>query len=64
MNTLYQLVNVFNKAGKWLGQFKNEDTAKSWLKSQKLDIDEHEISRRRPEWSRGGRDEEPRTDRC
>lgn len=59
MNSLYQLVNVFNKAGKWLGQFKNEDTARSWLKSQKLDIDEHEISRRRPKWSRGEQNEEP-----
>lgn len=57
MNSLYQLVNVFNKAGKWLGQFKNADTAESWLKAQKLDLDEHEISRRRP--NRGGNNEEP-----
>lgn len=49
MNSLYQLVNVYNSSKKWLGQFKNEATAKAWLKGQGLNEGDHEISRRRPD---------------
>ena len=53
-NPLYELVNVFLPDGSWAGQFMNEDTAKSWVKSQGLKLDAVEISRRRPEFKRRG----------
>lgn len=51
--TLYQLVNVYDKSKKWIGQFINEGVAVSWLKKQELNVDDYEISRRRPESKRG-----------
>lgn len=48
-NTLYKLVNVYDKSKAWIGQFIDEDTAKAWLKKTGRDESEHEISRRRPE---------------
>ena len=54
MSTLYEMVNVFLPDGSWAGQFMDEDTAKSWVKSQGLKPDAVEISRRRPEFKRRG----------
>ena len=54
MSTLYELVNVFLPDGSWAGQFMDEDTARSWVKSQGLKPDAVEISRRRPEFKRRG----------
>lgn len=36
MSSLYDLVNVFDKDNKWLGQFINEDVANEWIKKYKL----------------------------
>lgn len=36
MNSLYELVNVF-QGDKWLGQFMDEKTAKDWIAKQKLE---------------------------
>jgi hypothetical protein len=33
MSDLYDLVNVFDEAGTWMGQFIDEDTAKDWIKT-------------------------------
>lgn len=52
MSALYDLVNVFDEQGIWLGEFINEEVAKDWLKKHKLDLTKCEISKRRPEWSR------------
>lgn len=52
MSDLYDLVNVFDEAGTWMGQFIDEDTAKNWLKKHELDSSKYEISKRRPEWER------------
>ncbi len=52
MSDLYDLVNVFDEAGTWMGQFINEDIAKDWLKKHELDSSKYEISKRRPEWDR------------
>jgi len=48
-NPLYELVNVYDADGKWLGQFMNEDIAKDWLHKHGKDVLTHEISDRRPE---------------
>lgn len=52
MSTLYDLVNVFNEQGEWLGEFINEEVAKDWLKKKELDVSKYEISKRRPEIKR------------
>lgn len=52
MSTLYDLVNVFDPEGKWLGEFINEAVAKDWLHKHKMDLATHEISKRRPEIKR------------
>ena len=52
MSTLYDLVNVFNPQGEWLGEFINEEVAKDWLKKKELDVSKYEISKRRPEIKR------------
>ena len=52
MSTLYDLVNVFNPQGEWLGEFINEEVAKDWLKKKELDVSKYEISKRRPEMKR------------
>jgi hypothetical protein len=52
MSDLYDLVNVFDEAGTWMGQFIDENTAKDWLKKHELDSSKYEISKRRPEWNR------------
>jgi hypothetical protein len=52
MSDLYDLVNVFDEAGTWMGQFIDENTAKDWLKKHELDSSKYEISKRRPEWER------------
>ena len=52
MSDLYDLVNVFDEAGTWMGQFIDEDTARNWLKKHDLDSSKYEISKRRPEWER------------
>jgi hypothetical protein len=52
MSDLYDLVNVFDEAGTWMGQFVSEDIAKDWLKKHELDSSKYEISKRRPEWER------------
>jgi hypothetical protein len=52
MSDLYDLVNVFDEAGTWMGQFIDEDTARNWLKKHDLDSSKYEISKRRPEWDR------------
>lgn len=31
MSTLYDLVNVYEKSGAWLGQFMSEAAAKRWM---------------------------------
>ena len=48
-NPLYELVNVYDADGKWLGQFMNEDVAKDRLHKHGKDVLTHEISDRRPE---------------
>ena len=52
MSTLYDLVNVFDEQGVWLGEFINEEVAKDWLKKKELDLSKCEISKRRPEIKR------------
>jgi hypothetical protein len=52
MSSLYDLVNVFNEQGEWLGEFINEEVAKDWLKKKELDVTKYEISKRRPEVKR------------
>lgn len=52
MSSLYDLVNVFNAQGEWLGEFINEEVAKDWLKKKGLDVSTYEISKRRPEIKR------------
>jgi len=52
MSTLYDLVNVFNEQGEWLGEFINEEVAKDWLKKKGVDVSNYEISKRRPEIKR------------
>jgi hypothetical protein len=52
MSSLYDLVNVFNPQGEWLGEFINEEVAKDWLKKKELDVSKYEISKRRPEIKR------------
>lgn len=47
MSDAYKLVNVFLPDGTWAGQFMDEDTARSWLKSKGYKLDEVEISKRR-----------------
>jgi len=48
-NPLYELVNVYDADGKWLGQFMNEEIAKDWLHKHGKDLSKHEVSSRRPE---------------
>jgi len=52
MSSLYDLVNVFNEQGEWLGEFINEEVAKDWLKKKGVDVSNYEISKRRPEIKR------------
>lgn len=52
MSTLYDLVNVFDENGEWIGEFINEDIAKYWLKKYDYDLSKCEISKRRPEIKR------------
>jgi hypothetical protein len=52
MSSLYDLVNVFDEQGVWLGEFLNEGIAKDWLKKHELDVNTYEISKRRPEVKR------------
>jgi hypothetical protein len=52
MSSLYDLVNVFDEQGVWLGEFIEEEVAKDWLKKKGLDVSKHEISKRRPEIKR------------
>jgi hypothetical protein len=52
MSTLYDLVNVFDEQGTWLGEFINEEVAKEWLKKKELEVSKYEISKRRPEIKR------------
>ena len=52
MSSLYDLVNVFNEQGEWLGEFINEEVAKDWLKKKGVDVSKYEISKRRPEIKR------------
>jgi hypothetical protein len=49
VSSLYDLVNVYLPDGRWAGQFMDADTAKLWLKKQKIDPSTCEISQRRPE---------------
>lgn len=49
MSTLYDLVNVFDEQGVWIGEFINEDVAKHWLTKYAYDLNKCEISKRRPE---------------
>jgi hypothetical protein len=48
VNSLYELVNVYLPDGTWAGQFTDEATAKSWLKTKGHKLDSCEISKRRP----------------
>jgi hypothetical protein len=52
VSTLYDLVNVYDKDKKWIGQFSNEDVAMHWLKRNGFNTTECEITKRRPEWER------------
>lgn len=52
MSTLYDLVNVFDEQGVWVGEFINESVAKDWLKKHDFDVTKCEISKRRPEIKR------------
>ena len=52
VSSLYDLVNVFNEQGVWLGEFINEEVAKDWLKKHEFDATKCEISKRRPEIKR------------
>jgi len=52
MSTLYDLVNVFDEQGVWVGEFINEGVAKDWLKKHNFDTTKCEISKRRPEIKR------------
>jgi hypothetical protein len=52
MSTLYDLVNVFDEQGVWIGEFINESVAKDWLKKHDFDVTKYEISKRRPEIKR------------
>jgi hypothetical protein len=51
-NPLYELVNIYDADGEWLGEFINEEVAKDWLKKKELDVSKYEISKRRPERKR------------
>jgi hypothetical protein len=48
-NPLYELVNVYDSDGLWIGQFINEDIAKAWLHKHGKDLSKYEVSSRRPE---------------
>ena len=48
-NPLYELANVYDADGVWLGQFINEEVAKDWLHKHGKDSSKYEISSRRPE---------------
>ena len=52
VSSLYDLVNVFDEQGGWLGEFINEAVAKDWLKKHEFDATKYEISKRRPEIKR------------
>jgi hypothetical protein len=52
MSSLYDLVNVFDEEGVWLGEFINEAVAKEWLNKHEFVVMNCEISKRRPEIKR------------
>ena len=48
MSTLYDLVNVYEKTGKWLGQFTMEDAATGWLRQTGRVPSAHIVCKNRP----------------